>query len=200
MVLGSPFSDDALTGAGAHSDQKTMGAGARSATGLKCSFAFAHDAVLAEMRLRPAVFRMGYFCENAGSCRSAARKAGRIKRRNVPKELLACQWISLLPAKCLINALAALQSVPYSLAPCWLKARLTFQENSMQKFDIAVIGAGHAGCEAALAAARLGLSTLVCVMKLLPWIYGILVYQGYNSPFCLHSRFPFLRTYIPFHL
>ncbi len=35
----------------------------------------------------------------------------------------------------------------------------------MQKFDIAVIGAGHAGCEAALAAARLGLSTLVCVMN-----------------------------------
>lgn len=35
----------------------------------------------------------------------------------------------------------------------------------MQKFDIAVIGAGHAGCEAGLAAARLGLSTLVCVMN-----------------------------------
>lgn len=35
----------------------------------------------------------------------------------------------------------------------------------MQKFDIAVIGAGHAGCEAALAAARLGLATLVCVMN-----------------------------------
>ena len=106
-----------------------------------------------------------YFCENTGSCRSAARKADRIKRRNVLKELLACQWISPLPAKCLINALAALRSVPYSLAPCRLKARLTFQENSMQKFDIAVIGAGHAGCEAALAAARLGLSTLVCVMN-----------------------------------
>ena len=28
-------------------------------------------------------------------------------------------------------------------------------------YDVAVIGAGHAGCEAALAAARLGLKTFV---------------------------------------
>ena len=36
----------------------------------------------------------------------------------------------------------------------------------LQQFDIAVIGAGHAGCEAALAAARLGCKTLVCVINL----------------------------------
>lgn len=36
----------------------------------------------------------------------------------------------------------------------------------LQKFDIAVIGAGHAGCEAALAAARMGCKTLVCVINL----------------------------------
>jgi tRNA uridine 5-carboxymethylaminomethyl modification enzyme len=35
----------------------------------------------------------------------------------------------------------------------------------MTDFDIAVIGAGHAGCEAALAAARMGCSTLVCVIN-----------------------------------
>ena len=29
------------------------------------------------------------------------------------------------------------------------------------EFDVAVIGAGHAGCEAALASARLGVSTVV---------------------------------------
>ena len=34
------------------------------------------------------------------------------------------------------------------------------------RFDIAVIGAGHAGCEAALAAARMGCRTLVCVINL----------------------------------
>ena len=30
-----------------------------------------------------------------------------------------------------------------------------------ENYDVAVIGAGHAGCEAALAAARLGLSTVM---------------------------------------
>ncbi|MCL2458053.1 MAG: tRNA uridine-5-carboxymethylaminomethyl(34) synthesis enzyme MnmG [Desulfobulbus sp.] len=35
----------------------------------------------------------------------------------------------------------------------------------MTDFDIAVIGAGHAGCEAALAAARMGCRTLVCVIN-----------------------------------
>jgi len=35
----------------------------------------------------------------------------------------------------------------------------------MTDFDIAVIGAGHAGCEAALAAARMGCRTLVCIIN-----------------------------------
>ncbi len=35
----------------------------------------------------------------------------------------------------------------------------------MNDFDIAVVGAGHAGCEAALAAARMGCKTLVCVIN-----------------------------------
>jgi len=39
-------------------------------------------------------------------------------------------------------------------------------QQSTTDFDIAVIGAGHAGCEAALAAARMGCRTLVCVMNL----------------------------------
>ena len=33
------------------------------------------------------------------------------------------------------------------------------------KYDVAVIGAGHAGCEAALAAARLGMKTLIFSIK-----------------------------------
>lgn len=34
------------------------------------------------------------------------------------------------------------------------------------EFDVVVIGAGHAGCEAALAAARMGCKTLICTMNL----------------------------------
>lgn len=38
--------------------------------------------------------------------------------------------------------------------------------DELNSFDIAVIGAGHAGCEAALAAARMGCKTLACVINL----------------------------------
>ena len=30
------------------------------------------------------------------------------------------------------------------------------------EYDVIVVGAGHAGCEASLASARMGLKTLVC--------------------------------------
>ena len=33
--------------------------------------------------------------------------------------------------------------------------------NLEEKYDIIVVGAGHAGCEAALAAARMGFETIV---------------------------------------
>lgn len=33
--------------------------------------------------------------------------------------------------------------------------------NIREEYDVIVVGAGHAGCEAALAAARMGLNTIV---------------------------------------
>ena len=33
--------------------------------------------------------------------------------------------------------------------------------NVVENYDVVIIGAGHAGCEAALASARLGLNTIV---------------------------------------
>ena len=34
------------------------------------------------------------------------------------------------------------------------------------KFDIIVVGAGHAGCEAAMACSRLGMKVLLCTLNL----------------------------------
>ena len=47
-------------------------------------------------------------------------------------------------------------------------------EYKYEAYDVAVIGAGHAGCEAALACARLGLKTIIFTISvesiaMMPW-------------------------------
>lgn len=49
--------------------------------------------------------------------------------------------------------------------PASLICYLTTMTTSIYEFDVAVIGAGHAGCEAALAAARLGARTVLLTMN-----------------------------------
>lgn len=44
--------------------------------------------------------------------------------------------------------------------------RKMMMEYTLEEYDVAVIGAGHAGCEAALAAARLGMKTAVFTLSL----------------------------------
>ena len=38
--------------------------------------------------------------------------------------------------------------------------------NHTKEYDVIVVGAGHAGCEAALAASRMGCETLIITMNL----------------------------------
>jgi len=48
----------------------------------------------------------------------------------------------------------------------WNISRVGITQESMHKYDVVVVGGGHAGCEAATAAARLGASTLLITHKI----------------------------------
>ena len=63
------------------------------------------------------------------------------------------------------------------------------------KYDVAVIGAGHAGVEAALAAARLGVKTCIFTLNLdkianMPCrsVYSVLTFEVFGNGFRLGRR------------
>ena len=76
--------------------------------------------------------------------------------------------------------------------------------NIREEYDVIVVGAGHAGCEAALAAARMGLNTIcftvscesIAMMPCNPNIGGSSKGQPLSSLKCLIN--PKVLRYIPF--
>lgn len=48
----------------------------------------------------------------------------------------------------------------------WRKKENTMQEYQAESYDVIVVGAGHAGSEAALAASRMGAKTLLLTINL----------------------------------
>src|SRR5205807_640608 len=47
----------------------------------------------------------------------------------------------------------------------WGRRVFTFMQAFTEQFDVVVVGAGHAGCEAAMAAARMGLKTALYTLN-----------------------------------
>ena len=93
-----------------------------------------------------------------------------------PRQVFLIAGLSdLLPASCSHEKQAAVRgrkpgnqfkkNLPLATQSATKKKELLMKEFASGKYDIAVIGAGHAGIEAALAAARLGQKTICFTIK-----------------------------------
>ena len=56
--------------------------------------------------------------------------------------------------------------MPADIANCYFWLKIMKELKLSKKYDVIIIGAGHAGCEAALAASRMGCSTLLLTINL----------------------------------
>ena len=67
-------------------------------------------------------------------------------------------WLILATAKIFLKSLLRTHNSSFE--------RIVIMKDNTFNFDIAVVGAGHAGCEAALASARLGMRTIILTINL----------------------------------